>query len=300
MNSDVYLYGMILATNSFLLAGEYPKADTYGEIKQKFRLPGGETGSCATVLNSLGASVTMDGNHIGTNVKPVIEKFYQDKKVDLSPLTFDEAYEGLEDYVIIDQNTRTPFGSFNGYYSDSIKRWNTPKEEHICQAKVAGIDPFFGEQTILAAELCKKNGIPYVTIDSPYDSYLHRNAAINVVSNELIRSTYPDCERNELLEQFMEQSEGLTIITNGSKEFIYGRKSTGLKKFKPYSIQVVSTLGAGDTFKAGCVYALLHGMSDDETVQFASACSAVACTRFPLPLNPPTLEEVQKMIQSRP
>ena len=61
-------------------------------------------------------------------------------------------------------------------------------------------------------------------------------------------------------------------------------------------MQVVSTLGAGDTFKAGCVYGLLKGMKDDELVRFASACSAVAISRFPLPLNPPKLEEIEKLL----
>ncbi len=297
MSNDVYLYGMILATTSFLLEGDYPKPDTYGEIKKKYRLPGGETGTCATVLNSLGVSIKLDGNHIGRNVKPVITEFYKDKAVDLTSLTFDETYEGLEDYVIIDRKTRTPFGNFNGYYSDTIKRWNTPKEEDIINSKVVGIDPYFGEQTNLVAEYCVKNHIKYVTIDCPYDEYLHKNSAINVVSNEFTRNAYPNANREELLQLYMEHSDGLTILTNGSKEFEFGRKSTGIHKFKPYSIDVVSTLGAGDTFKAGCVYALLKGMSDEETVQFASACSAVACTRFPLPLNPPKLEEVIAMQQ---
>lgn len=52
---DVYLHGMILKTNSFLLKDKYPIADTYGEIREKYELPGGETGTCATVLSSLGA-----------------------------------------------------------------------------------------------------------------------------------------------------------------------------------------------------------------------------------------------------
>ena len=65
---------------------------------------------------------------------------------------------------------------------------------------------------------------------------------------------------------------------------------------KPFEVEVKSTLGAGDTFKAGCTYALLHGMTDEETVRFASACSAVAISRFPLPLNPPKLEEVYDII----
>ena len=65
---------------------------------------------------------------------------------------------------------------------------------------------------------------------------------------------------------------------------------------KPFSVTVRSTLGAGDTFKAGCVYGLLHGMPDEELVRFASACSAIAISRFPLPLNPPKPEEVRNLI----
>ena len=42
--SKAYLYGMILMTNSFLMENDYPEADTYGEIKEKYHLPGGETG----------------------------------------------------------------------------------------------------------------------------------------------------------------------------------------------------------------------------------------------------------------
>ena len=66
---------------------------------------------------------------------------------------------------------------------------------------------------------------------------------------------------------------------------------------KPFQVEVRSTLGAGDTFKAGCVYGLLHGMGDTELVRFASACSAIAISRFPLPLYPPRLEEVQKLLE---
>ena len=37
-------------------------------------------------------------------------------------------------------------------------------------------------------------------------------------------------------------------------------------------------------------------MTDEETVRFASACAAVAISRFPLPLHPPTLPEVEALI----
>ena len=100
----------------------------------------------------------------------------------------------------------------------------------------------------------------------------------------------------EIYQILVEHTEGLVIITSGEKDMIFGRKGNAMKKMKPHAVDVKSTLGAGDTFKAGCIYGLLHGFSDEEIVRFASACSAVAISRFPLPLNPPTLEEVKKYL----
>jgi hypothetical protein len=37
-------------------------------------------------------------------------------------------------------------------------------------------------------------------------------------------------------------------------------------------------------------------MNDDELVRFASACSAIAISRFPLPKHPPRITEVQELI----
>ena len=98
---------------------------------------------------------------------------------------------------------------------------------------------------------------------------------------------------------FQENGNGLTIITNGGKEFCYGRKGGEIKSFQPYKVDVKSTLGAGDSFKAGCTYALAMGMNDDELVRFASACAAAAISRFPLQLDPPTVSETEKMMNIR-
>lgn len=121
---EIYLYGMILKSNSVLLQNQYPEADSYAEISKRYGLPGGETGTCATVLNQLGCTIKMDGNHMGQNTYPLIKAFYEDKNVDFSRLYYDENYEGLEDYILIDQQTRTCFGTFGQYFSADIKRWN--------------------------------------------------------------------------------------------------------------------------------------------------------------------------------
>lgn len=68
MCAEICLHGQILGTHSFLLRDGFVEPDEYAEIKEKYFLPGGETGTAATVLSSLGASVKMDGTHIGTEV----------------------------------------------------------------------------------------------------------------------------------------------------------------------------------------------------------------------------------------
>ena len=296
--TEVYMHGQILGTHSFLLRDGFLEPDEYSEIKEKYFLPGGETGTAATVLASFGVNVKIDGTHIGTMVAPLLKEFYKDKTVDLSSLYFDPSYEGLMDYVVIAGLVRSPMGMFQALYEPgAAKRWSMPKEEDIMECQVAAIDPFFMEETQAVAKMCQKHKKPYVTIDCRHDSDLHKYAAINVVSKECTCNYYAEGKTlDEIYQMMIQNTDGLVIITSGEKEMIYGRKGQTMKKMKPFSVEVKSTLGAGDTFKAGCVYGLLNDMSDDEIVRFASACSAIAISRFPLPLNPPTLEEVKELL----
>ena len=293
---EVYLFGQVLGTHSFLLKDGFLQPDEYSEIGEQYFLPGGETGTAATVLDSLGVPVRMDGTWIGTEVAPMLVSFYAEKQVDLSPLRIMEDDPGVMDYVVIAGLVRSPMGRFQTLFSTGKRWWSIPKEEDIAGCRAAAIDPFFREESLLAAEICRRRGIPYVTIDSRHDSELHRHAAVNVVSKECTGTDYAGMAPEAVMELMMQETDGLTILTQGGGDMLYGRKGGPLHRMKPFDVEVRSTLGAGDTFKAGCVYGLLKGMSDDDLVRFASACSAIAISRFPLPLNPPRLEEVQALI----
>ena len=293
----VYLYGQVLGTHSFLLRDGFLKPDEYSEIAAQYFLPGGETGTAATVLASLGVPVRMDGTWIGTQVAPMLKAFYADKPVDLAPLNFVEDDSGVMDYVVIAGLVRSPMGRFQTLFASGKRWWSVPGEADIIGCQAAAVDPYFGEESLLAAELCRKHGVPYVTIDCPHDSPLHRHAAVNVVSHECIPEHYAGTAPEDVMALMMEATDGLTILTQGGGEMLYGRRGGAVRRMKPFDVEVRSTLGAGDTFKAGCVYALLRGMDDDALVRFASACAAVAISRFPLPLNPPRLGEVEALIR---
>ena len=295
---EAYLFGQVLGTHSFLLKDGFLQPDEYAEIAAQYFLPGGETGTAATVLDSLGVSVRVDGTWIGTEVAPMLKSFYAGRQVDITPLRMWEDDPGVMDYVVIAGLVRSPMGRFQTLFSTGRRWWSIPQEKDIVGCKAAAIDPFFGEETLQAMEICRRHGIPYVTIDSPHDSPLHQHAAVNVVSKECTAQHYADVKPEAVMERMLETAEGLTILTRGGGEMLYGRKGEAIHRMKPFPVEVKSTLGAGDTFKAGCIYGLLQGMSDAELVRFASACSAVAISRFPLPLYPPRLEEVQSLLRA--
>lgn len=296
--AEVYLFGQVMGSHSFLLRDGFLQPDEYSEIAEQYFLPGGETGTAATVLNSLGVSVRMDGTFLGTEVGPMLLDFYKDKNVDCSSLYVPDDDPGVMDYVVISGTVRSPMGHFQSLFASGKRWWNIPKEEDIRGCKAAAIDPFFGDETMKAAEICCRLGIPYVTIDCRHDTELHRKAAINVVSKECTSWRYDNMPIEEIFKLLQAETDGLTIITQGGGEMLYGRKGEEMHRMKPFPVEVKSTLGAGDTFKAGCVYGLLKGMKDEDLVRFASACSGVAISRFPLPLFPPKLAEVEALIAS--
>jgi hypothetical protein len=290
---DIYLYGMTILSTSVLLKGDFPAADGYAEIDKSYTFPGGETGSCATVLAGLGVRCRLDGNHLGSKAYRAVTAFYQNLVVDTARLTCDPEFDGLEDLVLIGGQTRTCFGRFQRFFtSGGPRRWNTPQQQDVARAKVAGLDPFFGAESALVAKYCHELGKPYVTIDCKYDSPVHRYSAVNVVSNEYLKSNYAGVAVEKLFRQYTANTEGLVIFTFGGREILSGRKGEVINKFTPYQVKVESTLGAGDAFKAGAIYGLLRGMDDRELVSFAAATAALVCGHYPLPLNPPTLEQI--------
>lgn len=290
----IYLYGMVMSTEAFLLKDNFPSADGYGEIKEKYHHIGGETGTAAAVLASLGCNLKIGGSHIGNINRNIIRNYFADKTADISELK-DEDFDGIVDYVIIDRNSRTCFGEWEKHFGRKEPFYEPPCEKSIKNAACCGIDPFFYPEK--TAELCRKYNKPYATIDCAYDSVMNRYCAINAISHQHLESCYPDKSFEELFMLYTDNTDGLVIFTCGEKEVMYGRKGQSPKYFKPYSLDVVSTLGAGDSFKAGTIYALYNKLSDIDTVKYACAVAGIACTKFPIPKNPPLLSEVKALTE---
>ena len=297
-HSDIYLYGAVLLTTSFLLRDAYPGPDSYAEYTRKVTTCGGETGTCALVLASLRVSVKIDGNFLGHQTYEPIKSCFSNLPIDYSAMTYDAAFDGLEDFVITSKDNRTSLGRFIDFFDAKNKRrWNNPSREDVKNAKVVGLDPFFFEQSQEVMSYCVEYQKPYVTIDCEFDSEIHKNAAVTIVSHEFLKQHYQEVSIETLMKKFRKANNGLTIFTFGSSSILYSRDGINIKSIEPFKTNVVSTLGAGDCFKAGIIYGVLNQMSDEAMIKFASATAALALTHYPILEKPPKLDEIYKMMK---
>lgn len=295
MEGYVYMYGMIMSTMSMRLCDKFPSADGYAEIAEKYHLLGGETGTAAALICSLGVNLKLGGTHTGNRNRELILDYFSDKSADMSELVHED-FDGIIDYVIIDKNTRTCFGEWGKHFSREKPFYEPPCEESVKNAVCIGADPFFGDDI---ARFAVKYNKPYAVIDCRHDSYTNKHCAVNAVSHQYLDDNYNGMSYDEVFKLYTDSTEGLVIFTLGEKGAMYGRKGQKPLYCPGFEVDVVSTLGAGDSFKAGTVYGLYKGMDDDSLVRFACAVAAAACAKFPIPLNPPTLSDVETLLKSR-
>jgi hypothetical protein len=287
---------MTLLSSINLLNGLYPEPDGYAEIKESYSLPGGETANAAIVLSNFGYKTKIDGSFLGIKTKEPLTAFLKKFNIDYSLLHYDPTFDGVQDYVLIDNRSRTVFGKFQKYFNDETNRWTSPDKLSVQSAKIVSIDPFFKIESELGAKYCVELNKKYVTIDCPFDSFTHQNSTANIISNEFIKNNYSSYNTVDLFDKYASASDGLVVFTFGAREILYGRKNSPIKKIVPYKVDVVSTLGAGDTFRAGIIYGLLNNMSDEVTVKFAAATAAIVCTRFPMAFSPPSVADIFNLI----
>jgi len=294
---DVYAYGMISSSTLHILKQPFPAPDGYAELSRTYRMTGGEACNSAIVLSRLEVKVLLDGVWLGDTADGYwLRETLNSFGIHTSPLKNEPGYDGVYEIVISDEHSRTIFGNYIQLLS-TTRKWNIPCKEHLAKAQMACIDPFFSKESELAAQYAVELGIPYITIDCPSDGELAQSADAIIISGEFRANKYPQTDLLALFAEYQQRVKGLLIFTCGSQEVLFSHKGQDIQRFPAYQVKAIDTAGAGDAFRSGVVYGLLHSWSDLETVRYASALAAIICTRSPGVLDCPTHEEVLEFIR---
>ncbi|ALP41105.1 1-phosphofructokinase [Aeromonas schubertii] len=87
-----------------------------------------------------------------------------------------------------------------------------------------------------------------------------------------------DQEQQACANTLLAQGVGHVVVSDGSRGLLwFGRE--GVLRAAPPRMEVVSTVGAGDSLVAGLVYGLASGLPREETIRLATAASALAVSQ---------------------
>jgi len=297
-NFDVYAYGVISSSELHLLSMPFPSPDGYAEIAESHFMTGGEALNSAIVLSRLGLSVQLDGNWIGDT--PAGERLLETIRrfgIDTQRLRIKKDFAGVREIVFSDEHSRTIFGNYVDLLS-TTRKWNIPQQADLAKARIVCVDPPFHAESALVGRYAVELGVPFVSIDCPYDQSLSGAAAAVILSGEFRNREYPQAVITELFAEYQQRAQGLVVFTVGDDAVLYGRRGMPSKQFKPYPVKVIDSAGAGDSFRAGIVYGLLQQWSDDQIIQYAAAVAGLVCASFPGVLNSPSHDQVIQFIQA--
>jgi sugar/nucleoside kinase (ribokinase family) len=295
---DVYAYGVIASSELHLLSMPFPPPDGYTEIAESHFMTGGEALNSAIVLSRLGLNVQLDGNWIGDT--PAGERLLvtiSSYGIDAQRLNVKKDFAGVREIVFSDEHSRTIFGNYVDLLS-TTRKWNIPRKADLAKAQMVCVDPPFRAESALVGAYAVELGVPFVSIDCPYDQALSRSAAAVIISGEFRNRQYPQAVLSELFLKYQERAGGLVVFTMGDDVILYGRKGEPSRTFKPYRVKVMDSAGAGDSFRAGVIFGMLQQWRDDQIIQYAAAVAGLVCERFPGVLNSPTHTEVMRFIQA--
>lgn len=293
LSCDVYAYGMIAASTLYVLKGKFPKADTYAELGEEYPMTGGEAANSSIVLAKLGVHVKLQGNILGYDeAGNQVARFLVEKGVDIDGVERRADVKTVREMVFSDQETRTNFGTYCSLLFET-KDWSMPSAGLVAGCRAVMLDPFFEEASAEVARLAKRYNRPVITVDAPYDGEVASLSDYLVISGEFRGQRYPGVPLDELLNKYKSHTKGMTIMTAGKGELLFGAQNSPIQSFPSFKVETRDTAGAGDSFRAGIVYGVLQGWPIEETLRFSTALAAILCTRFPGVLNSPTLEEVQ-------
>lgn len=104
-----------------------------------------------------------------------------------------------------------------------------------------------------------------------------------------------DYESN--LRSVREKGPSVVVFTLGDKGSVVSWKDGYF--FAPgYKVDVVDTLGAGDVYHGGYIFAMMQGKRPDECALFANAVSAIKCTGIGGRAGTPNLEMVESFMKT--
>lgn len=281
---DVLVHGMIGADYLLQLDG-IPPAGEVRVIEREVRGVGGEAANCALALAMWGARVCLTGNPLGDDSNG---RLAAGQLAAQSNLTLH--LPRLQDQ---DQDYETP-------YSVVLAAWRAPRvvlvRHQAAQrydqnsgadapagawpaSRLATCDGNLVSATYRMARRLKERGTPLFAQDALLNESLAPLAEVVLLTDAF----WPRANEKQLLRTACERANewgNTVVITRGAQGGVWCHAGQNAQRYAPAAMgdeDVLGSVGAGDVFRAGLLWARLQGWEWERGLRFAAVAAALKC-----------------------
>ena len=266
------------------------------QIRERRVLCGGQTATAMSTCASLGLRSKYVGvsgtDENGRRIRQELAR----RDVDVTDLIIRDA-ENQFAVILVDETTGERIVLWDRDDRLRLRDRELPAEA-FASARVIHVDDVDEDAAIRAALLGREAGA-FVTSD--IDRITPRTGElVSAVTHAMFAQHVPaqltginDLE--QALRQMRKTHDGVLCVTLGEQGAVALQGDT-LYREPAFLVHAVDTTGAGDVFRGGFIYALVHGLPIEQALRTANAAAAVSCTRLGALNGVPTMDEIQTLM----
>lgn len=294
-----FVMDLIGTVDNFPLEGQ----TVIGKTLRTF--PGGKGANQAVAASRLGGNVKMVGMVGKDDFGNTFKNLFQDEGIDIEHVLTSETEPtavGLIQINKLGENKIVVIPGANFEYS--LENLNNIEVEIKKSKLIVAQLELRHEITFKLIEMCYELDVPIILNPAP---------AVKIKEDILNKITYLTPNETELeilsgikINGMEDAKKAIThlldigvknvIATLGSKGAIIGN-SYGFQYVEGYKVEVIDTVGAGDSFNGALAYCIVEGYSLYDAVKYANAVGALTVTKSGAIPSLPNKEQVDKFIK---
>jgi sugar/nucleoside kinase (ribokinase family) len=294
--SDILCYGEIGIDNIIQTDGlpspenaVFPTSDSYHG--------GGAAANTAVWLANLGVHVKLTGNAIGHDPYGdlALEGLRRHPHIDLSLVEQRDGVTTPFTRALVTPDGERSFLIF--WYPQAPKIALT--KEMLEGVKYLALDLYGGPERLGTARLAFENGVSTAIGDVVWpDHPALPFTSIATNSGPFVRQHFPGVDVRQHARKLQSISKGIVITTDGPRT-VHALDAQGNGfTIQPPETSAIDATGAGDAFRAGLLYGLLHGFDLPRSLSWGVATGSLKVRSLGAATTLPDLQEIEALANS--
>jgi sulfofructose kinase len=295
LNSVLAVCVGVITIDTIALVDKYPSEDERVLANEISRAGGGPAAVAAVALSRLGVKSAIVGT-IGDDAdgKEVLRIFAQEG-VDTSGISIGTTPTAGSVIVASKEHSARAISTRQPVTQAPI---NEAAKKLIAHAQWVHVD-HVGIKRLVEAGITRGNG-PQISFDAGYGVETFDPIVVDlfVPTDRQMALRYPGVDLAVALENDSMKAGNTVVATQGSAGSAGFSPETGLVTAPGFTVEVTSTLGAGDVFHGALVAQLIQGYSLQEAMRRANAVAALSCRGLDGQSKIPTTTELDAYLEA--